>query len=55
MLVQIQTDRGDQRLFILYVMVLIILPYNFFLGWEWEPDFKTLFWGMDILQRKFSL
>ena len=50
MLVQIQTDRGDQRLFILYVMVLLILPYNFSLGWEWEPDFKTLFWGMDILQ-----
>ena len=49
MLVQIQTDRGDQRLFILYVMFLLILPYNFSLGWEWEPDFKTLFWGMDKL------
>ena len=36
-------------------MVLLILPYNFSLRWEWEPDFKTLFWGMDILQRKFSL
>ena len=55
MLVQIQTDSGDQRLFILYVMVLLILPYNFSLGWEGEPDFKTIFWGMDKLQSKFSL
>ena len=71
MLVQIQTDGGARGfifvsfmysctyltiwLFILYVMVILILPYNFSLGWEWEPDFKTLFWGMNKLQGKFSL